>query len=207
MLDVGGPMARGDGRPVSPVIQPSAQLTQFFPSNPNIRFNVGFLVALLAAVFVYWLLFKTTIGYEIRTVGQNPRAAKYAGMNVPRTIVLTMALSGGLAGLAASHDILGVIGFMPNSFSSGYGFDAIALALLGNSHPFGVVVASIFFGASQAGSRNMQAIARVPLDLTDILQGLIIIFIAAPAIIRALYRLREPEGGEEVVMTRGWGQL
>ncbi|MFN2284735.1 MAG: ABC transporter permease, partial [Anaerolineae bacterium] len=207
LLDVGGPMARGDGRPVSPVIQPSARLVQFFPSNPNIRFNVGFFLALLVAVFVYWLLFKTTIGYEIRTVGQNPRAAKYAGMNVPRTIVLTMALSGGLAGLAASHDILGVIGFMPNSFSSGYGFDAIALALLGNSHPFGVVVASIFFGASQAGSRNMQAIARVPLDLTDILQGLIIIFIAAPAIIRALYRLREPEGGEEVVMTRGWGQM
>ena len=207
MLDVGGPMARGDGRPVSPVIQPSAQLTQFFPSNPNIRFNVGFLLALLTAGFVYWLLFKTTIGYEIRTVGQNPRAAKYAGMNVARTVVLTMALSGGLAGLAASHDILGVIGFMPNSFSSGYGFDAIALALLGNSHPIGVVIASLLFGALQAGSRNMQAIARVPLDLTDILQGLIIIFIAAPAIIRALYRLREPEGGEEVVMTRGWGQL
>ncbi len=207
MLDVGGPMARGDGRPVSPVIQPSAQLTQFFPSNPNIRFNVGFFIALLAAVFVYWLLFKTTIGYEIRTVGQNPRAAKYAGMNVPRTVVLTMALSGGLAGLAASHDILGVIGFMPNSFSSGYGFDAIALALLGNSHPFGVVLSSLLFGALQAGARNMQAIARVPLDLTDILQGLIIIFIAAPAIIRALYRLRTPDEGEGAVMTRGWGQL
>jgi len=207
MLDVGGPLARGDGRPVSPVIQPSAQLAQFFPSNPNIRFNVGFFLALLAAGFVYWLLFKTTIGYEIRTVGQNPRAAKYAGMNVARTVVLTMALSGGLAGLAASHDILGVIGFMPNAFSSGYGFDAIALALLGNSHPFGVVLASLLFGALQAGARNMQAIARVPLDLTDILQGLIIIFIAAPAIIRALYRLRTTEGGDEVVLTRGWGQL
>lgn len=207
MLDVGGPMARGDGRPVSPLVQPAARLAQFFPSNPNIRFNIGFVLALLAAVFVYWLLFKTTIGYEIRTVGQNPRAAKYAGMSVARTIVLTMALSGGLAGLAASTDILGVIGFMPNAFSSGYGFDAIALALLGNSHPFGVVLASLLFGALQAGARNMQAIARVPLDLTDILQGLIIIFIAAPAIIRALYRLRAAEGGGEVVMTRGWGQM
>lgn len=207
MLDVGGPMARGDGRPVSPLVQPSARLAQFFPSNPDIRFNIGFILALLAAVFVYWLLFKTTVGYEIRTVGQNPRAAKYAGMSVARTIVLTMALSGGLAGLAASTDILGVIGFMPNAFSSGYGFDAIALALLGNSHPFGVVLASLLFGALQAGARNMQAIARVPLDLTDILQGLIIIFIAAPAIIRALYRLRTAEGGEEIVMTRGWGQM
>lgn len=207
MLDVGGPLARGDGRPVSPLVQPSARLAQFFPSNPNIRFNVGFLVALAAAGFVYWLLFKTTIGYEIRTVGQNPRAAKYSGMSVARTIVLTMAISGGLAGLAAATDILGVIGFMPNAFSSGYGFDAIALALLGNSHPFGVVLASLLFGALQAGARNMQAMARVPLDLTDILQGLIIIFIAAPAIIRSLYRLRAVEGGEELVVTRGWGQM
>ncbi|MDX9955438.1 MAG: ABC transporter permease [Anaerolineae bacterium] len=207
MLDVGGPMARGDGRPVSPVIEPSARLAQFFPSNPNIRFNVGFLLALAAAGIVYWLLFKTTVGYEIRTVGQNPRAAKYAGMSVARTIVLTMAISGGLAGLAAAADILGVIGFMPNAFSSGYGFDAIALALLGNSHPFGVVLASLLFGALQAGARNMQAIARVPLDLTEILQGLIIIFIAAPAIIRSLYRMRSVEGGEEMVVTRGWGQM
>lgn len=207
MLDVGGPMSRGDGRPVSPVVQPSARLAQFFPSNANIRFNVGFLLALAAAAFVYWLLFKTTLGYEIRTVGQNPRAAKYAGMSVPRTVVLTMAISGGLAGLAAATDILGVIGFMPNAFSSGYGFDAIALALLGNSHPIGVVLASLLFGALQAGARNMQAMARVPLDLTDILQGLIIIFIAAPAIIRSLYRLRQIEGGEELVVTRGWGQM
>ena len=207
MLDVGGPMARGDGRPVSPFVQPSARLAQFFPSDPNIRFNVGFILALLAAALVYWLLFKTTIGYEIRTVGQNPRAAKYSGMSVARTIVLTMALSGGLAGLAASTDILGVIGFMPNAFSSGYGFDAIALALLGNSHPIGVVLASLLFGALQAGARNMQAIARVPLDLTEIVQGLIIVFIAAPAIIRSLYRLRAVEEGEEVVMTRGWGQM
>ncbi len=207
MLDVGGPMARGDGRPVSPLVQPSARLAQFFPSNSNIRFNVGFLLALAAAGFIYWLLFKTTIGYEIRTVGQNPRAAKYSGMSVARTVVLTMALSGGLAGLAAATDILGVIGFMPNAFSSGYGFDAIALALLGNSHPFGVVLASLLFGALQAGARNMQAMARVPLDLTDILQGLIIIFIAAPAIIRSLYRLRAVEDGEELVVTRGWGQM
>jgi len=207
MLDVGGPMARGDGRPVSPVIQESARLQQFLPSNPNIRFNVGFILALLAAAFVYWLLFKTTIGFEIRTVGQNPRAAKYAGMSVTRTIVLTMAISGGLAGLAASTDILGVLRFMPNAFASGYGFDAIALALLGNSHPVGVVLASLLFGALQAGARNMQAVARVPLDLTEIIQGLIIIFIAAPAIIRSLYRLRAVADGEELVVTSGWGQL
>ncbi|HDQ35180.1 MAG TPA: ABC transporter permease [Chloroflexi bacterium] len=207
MLDVGGPMARGDGRPVSPVIQESAQLAQFLPSNQDIRFNVGFILALLAAWFAYWLLFKTTIGYEIRTVGQNPRAARYAGMSVPKTIVITMIVAGGLAGLAAATDLLGVLRFMPNAFSAGYGFDAIALALLGNSHPWGVVLASLLFGALRSGARNMQGIARVPLDITQILQGLIIIFIAAPEIIQALYRLRGLEKGEELVLTRGWGQM
>ncbi len=207
MLDVGGPMSRGDGRPVSPEIAPSAYLPQFFPNNSAVRINTGFLLALVTAWFVWWLLFKTTVGYEIRTVGQNPRAARYAGINVPRTIVITMAISGALAGLAAATDILGVLHFMPNAFFSGYGFDAIALALLGNSHPVGVVLASLLFGALRAGAQNMQGIAKIPIDITSILQGLIIVFIAAPEIIRALYRLRHLEKGEEMVLTRGWGQM
>ncbi len=207
MLDVGGPMARPGYRPVSPEIQPSAYLPQFFPSDTTIRFNVGFFLALAAAVLVWWLLFKTTLGYEIRTVGQNPRAARYAGISVPRIIIITMALSGALAGLAAPMDILGVIHFMPNAFASGYGFDAIALALLGNSHPAGVVVASLLFGALRAGASNMQGVAKIPIDITSILQGLIIVFIAAPAIIRAIYRLRGLEKGEGLITTRGWGQM
>jgi ABC-type uncharacterized transport system permease subunit len=205
MLDASGPMARGDGRPVSPEIQPSAYLPQFFPNRIEMRVNTGFLLALAMAGLVWWLLYKTTLGYEIRTVGQNPRAARYAGMNVARTIVITMALSGALAGLSATTDILGVLHFMPNAFSSGYGFDAIALALLGKSHPFGVVAASLLFGALRAGAQNMQGIAQVPVDLTSIVQGLIIVFIAAPEIIRMLYRLRHPVEGEELVMARGWG--
>ncbi len=207
MLDVGGPMARPGFRPVSPEIQPTAYLPQFVPSDTTIRFNVGFFLALAAAVFIWWLLFKTTLGYEIRTVGHNPRAARYAGISVPRMIVVTMALSGALAGLAAPMDILGVIHFMPNAFASGYGFDAIALALLGNSHPAGVVVASLLFGALRAGASNMQGVAKIPIDITSILQGLIIVFIAAPAIIRAIYRLRTLEKGEGLITTRGWGQM
>ncbi len=206
MLDVGGPMARPGYRPVSPEIQPTAYLPQFFPSDTTIRFNVGFFLALAAAVFIWWLLFKTTLGYEIRTVGRNPRAARYAGISVPRIIVITMLLSGMLAGLAAPMDILGVIHFMPNAFSSGYGFDAIALALLGNSHPAGVVLASLLFGALRAGASNMQGVAKIPIDITSVLQGLIIIFIAAPAIIRMIYRVKV-EKGEGVVLTRGWGQM
>jgi general nucleoside transport system permease protein len=205
MLDVGGPMARGDGRPVSPEIQPSAYLPRLLPGQIQVRLNAGFLLALLVAWGVWWLLFKTTIGYEIRTVGHNPRAAKYAGINVPRNYIITMVISGGLAGLAASTDILGVLRFMPNAFSAGYGFDAIALALLGKSHPLGVVLASLLFGALRAGARNMQGIARVPIDITSILQGLIIVFIAAPEIIRLIYRVRQPLEGEAIDLTHGWG--
>jgi len=203
LLDVGGPMARGDGRPVSPEIQPSAFLPQFFPNRVDLRVNVGIFLALGVAWVVWWLLYKTTLGYEIRTVGKNPDAARYAGINVPRTIVITMALSGALAGLSAATDILGVLHFMPNAFFSGYGFDAIALALLGNSHPAGVVLASVLFGAIGAGARNMQGMARVPIDITSILQGLIIVFVAAPEIIRVLYRMREPKENEELALAQG----
>jgi len=203
LLDVGGPMARGDGRPVSPEIQPSAFLPQFFPNRVDLRINVGIFLALGVAWVVWWLLYKTTLGFEIRTVGKNPDAARYAGISVPRIMVITMALSGALAGLSASTDILGVLHFMPNAFFSGYGFDAIALALLGNSHPAGVVLASLLFGAISAGARNMQGIAQVPIDITSILQGLIIVFVAAPEIIRVLYRMRESKESEELALAQG----
>jgi general nucleoside transport system permease protein len=207
LLDVGGLMARGDGRPVSPEILPSAYLPQLFPGRIEMRLNAGFLLALATAWGVWWLLYKTTLGYEIRTVGQNPHAARYAGIRVARTVTLTMALSGALAGLSAATDILGVLRFMPNAFFSGYGFDAIALALLGKSHPLGVVLASLLFGALRAGAQNMQGVARVPIDLTAIIQGLIIVFIAAPEIIRSIYRLRQPLKGEELVVAHGWGEV
>jgi simple sugar transport system permease protein len=207
MLQVGGPMARPGFRPVSPEIQPTAYLPQFFPDNVSLRVNTGFFLALAAAAFVYWLLFKTTTGFEIRTVGASPRAARTAGMSVTKNFVLAMALSGGLAGLAAVHDILGVIHFMPNAFFSGYGFDSIALALLGRSHPIGVVLASLLFGFLKAGAQRMQAPpALVPIDIISIVQALIIIFIAAPEVIRLIYRIRAPKEEGGAVFTRGWGQ-
>ncbi len=207
LLQVGGPMARpGAYLPVSPEIEPSAYLPQFFPNDPSMRFNTGIFVALAAVAFVYWLLFKTTIGFEIRSVGANPRAARTAGMNVASNFVLAMALSGGLAGLAGAHDILGVLHYMPNAFFSGYGFDSIALALLGKSHPFGVLWASLLFGFLRAGAQRMQAPpAFIPVDIIQVVQALIIIFIAAPEVIRLIYRIRAPEKEAEAVFTRGWG--
>ena len=208
LLQVGGPMARPGHRPISPEIEPSAYLPQFFPDDPSVTINVGLFLALAAVIVVYWLLFKTTLGFEIRAVGANPRAARTAGINVARNFVIAMALSGGLAGIAGAHDILGVIHYMPNAFFSGYGFDSIALALLGKSHPVGVLLSSLLFGMLRAGAQRMQAPpASVPIDIISVLQGLIIVFIAAPEVVRLIYRLRAPKEVGEAIFTRGWGQV
>jgi simple sugar transport system permease protein len=190
--------------PISQEILPSAYLPQFFPS--PIRFHGGFFLALIFAFLVWYLLFKTTLGFDIRTVGANPNAARYAGMNITFLIVAIMAMSGALAGLAGTMPVLGVDHWLGQGFSSGYGFDSIALALLGNSHPLGVVHAAILFGTLRNGATRMQSLAGIPIDIISIIQALVIIFIAAPALIRWLYRIRVAPAETETVFTRGWGK-
>ncbi len=167
--------------------------------------NIRFIPALGAGWLVYWYLFNTTWGLELRTVGANPHAARYAGMNVMRLTILAMSLSGALAGLAGANEVLGVNYHMAMGLSSGYGFDSIALALLGNSHPAGVVLAGLLFGALRNGAIQMQLVAAIPIDIISVLQACILAFIAAPAIIRGLYRLKAPAKGEGAVFARGWG--
>jgi ABC-type uncharacterized transport system permease subunit len=195
--------APGQFNPISPKILESAVLPRFF-DNP-IRFHLGFFVALAVAWLVYWFLFKTTLGFELRVAGANPNAGKYAGMNVTRNIILAMTFSGALAGLAGANEVMGVNHNLAMAFSSGYGFDAIALALLGNNHPLGVVLAALLFGTLRNGATSMQIAAGIPIDIISILQAVILIFIAAPAIIRTIYRIKgkaETEGG---LVIRGWG--
>jgi ABC-type uncharacterized transport system permease subunit len=198
-----GPMKASGFRPVTPNVEASAELPRFF-ADP-LRFNWGFVLALITAYAVYWFLFKTTLGFEVRSVGANPDAAKYAGMNIIKNFVLVMAMAGGLAGLAGSAQVLGVDHWVGQGFSAGYGFDAIALALLGKSHPFGVVLAALLFGFLRSGATDMQSMAGIPIDIISIIQGLVIVFIAAPDIIRWLYRIRSVKV-EETVLTRGWGK-
>jgi simple sugar transport system permease protein len=201
-----GPMRRPDsgGMPISPFIQQSAELPRFFPA--PIRFHLGFFIALGVAWLVYWFLFKTTWGYNLRTVGANPRAARYAGMNIVSSTIIGMTLSGGLAGLAGANQVMAISRNMAMGLSSGYGFDSIALALLGNSHPVGVVLAAILFGTLRNGATNMMVSTRIPIDIISILQALILMFVAAPAIIRAIYRMRRPaQEKEEAVTIRSWG--
>lgn len=194
-------MGRPTGTPMTPQILPTAYLPRLLGS--PLRFHVGFFLALLAALFVFWFLWKTTLGFEIRTVGANPDAARYAGMSVAANFVLAMGLSGALAGLAGANEVLGVTHFVGGGFSPGYGFDSIALALLGKSHPVGVVLAALLFGTLRAGASTMQLMG-IPIDIIQILQATIIMFIAAPALVRLIYRIRA-EREMEVVFTRGWG--
>jgi simple sugar transport system permease protein len=184
-------------------VELSAELPRFFPD--PIRLNWGLILAFVVAYALYWFLFKTTLGFEIRSVGANPDAAKYAGMSIVRNLVLVMAMAGGLAGLAGSAQVLGVDHWVGQGFSAGYGFDAIALALLGKSHPFGVVLSALLFGFLRSGATRMQSMAGIPIDIISIIQGMVIIFIAAPEIIRWLYRIKNIKA-EETVLTRGWGK-
>jgi simple sugar transport system permease protein len=198
-----GPMKASGFRPVTPNVEVTAELPRFFPD--PIRLNWGLILAFVVAYALYWFLFKTTLGFEIRSVGANPDAAKYAGMSIVKNLVFVMALAGGLAGLAGSAQVLGVDHWVGQGFSAGYGFDAIALALLGKSHPFGVVLSALLFGFLRSGATRMQSMAGIPIDIISIIQGMVIIFIAAPEIIRWLYRIKNIKV-EETVLTRGWGK-
>jgi simple sugar transport system permease protein len=199
-----GPMEYVEGTARTKEIATTAYLPRFLPH--PIRFNWGFFIAIAAAVFVWWLLWKTVWGFEMRTVGANPDAARYGGMSVAKNYVLAMFLSGGLAGLAGSTQVLGITRNMALGFSAGYGFDSIALALLGKSHPLGVTLSALLFGFLRAGGTRMQSIASIPIEIVSIVQSMVIVFIAAPAIVRAIYRLRErEEDGGQVVFSRGWG--
>lgn len=198
-----GPMKSSGFRPVTPNIEATAELPRFFPD--PLRFNWGFPLALAVAALVYWFLFKTTLGFEIRAVGANPDAAKYSGISVVRNIVLVMTLSGALAGLAGAAQVLGTDHWVGQGFSAGYGFDSIALALLGKSNPIGVVLAALLFGVLRSGATSMQSLAGIPIHIISIIQGLVIIFVAAPVIIRGIYRIRIGSS-DETVLTRGWGK-
>ncbi len=198
-----GPMK--DPNPINvsartPLIAETAQFPVIFS---GFRFHWGFILAMLFAVGVWWLLWKTTLGFDIRTAGTNPDAAKYAGVNVRRTIVITMILSGLLAGMAGAFEVTALNYRHELGFSVGYGFDAIAIALLGKNHPFGVVMASILFGAMRNGATRMQFMTQIPTDVISIIQALILLFVTADAIIRFIYRIKAR--GERITLTRGWG--
>jgi simple sugar transport system permease protein len=188
---------------ISKPVADSARLPEV--SLGDITVHAGLFVALAAALGVWWLLERSTLGFQLRSVGSNPHAAAYAGMSVALMYVVAMFVAGGLAGLAGTANILGRPSF---SLTGGYyafiGFDAIAVALLGRANPAGVLAAAGLFGVLRAGSTSMQAATSTPVDIIVVIQALIILFVAAPALVRSLYRIRAGRGTSQN-FTTSWG--
>ena len=195
--------APGQSNLISPNIAANAQLPHVGGPPPAV--DAGFLVALAAAVAVGWLLNRSTIGFQFRTVGANPSAARSAGISVERAWVLVMAIAGALAGLGGAAVMQGsaVHALTFNSYGT-YGFDGITVALLGRAKPWGVVLAAILFGALHAGGTTMQAATSVPTDISQVIQGLIVLFVAAPPLIRVIFRLRHAQAGSMEAVAKGW---
>jgi simple sugar transport system permease protein len=198
------PFVQREGRndPISKIVLDSAELA---PLVERLRVHWGIVLAVAAALAVSWLLFRSIKGFEFRAVGLNPSAARYAGMSISWSIVLSMAIAGGLAGLAGASIMLGGSKTLTPGFSPGYGFDGIAVALIGATRPAGVVGAAFLFGALRAGATPMQAATGTPIDIVIVIQALVIVFIAAPALVRAIYRIRAQRMVGSDVFAKGWG--
>ncbi len=169
--------------------------------------HLGVIFAFVCIPLSYWLLWRTTVGFEIRAVGANPTAALYAGMKPRRMMVLTMSLCGAFAGLAGAIEILR-LGYYPAVFGTSIGFDGITVALLGQSNPIGIMLSALLLGAMRAGAPLMQIQAQVPVEIIDVIQGVILIFLAAEIVVRKIFRLRTAGvgAGELQTITRTYGE-
>ncbi|SCF43792.1 nucleoside ABC transporter membrane protein [Micromonospora purpureochromogenes] len=189
---------------ISKPVDSSAQLPRLLGS--DLRVHAGILLAVLVTWFVAWLLNRSTLGFELRAVGANPDAARTAGISVTRTYVLIMVISGLLAGLGGSQMVLGsTANALTPLVVAQIGFDGILVALLGRVKPWGVLLAALLFGALQAGGNRMQSYSGISLELVTVLQALIVIFIAAPALVKAIFQLRAARAARlQTSLAKGW---
>ena len=187
--------------PIAPEVNENARLPLLAGS--GFRLNFGIFIALAAALFVWWLLTKTTIGFKFRAVGANAQAAKTAGISVPFVITSTMMICGALAGLGGAVQVLGSEYALNADIAGSFGFDAITVALLGRAQPLGTVFAALLFGALQAGGRTMQSNTGVPLDIVQVTQALIVLFIAAPAFVRYIFKIKKMKS-TAALTSKGW---
>lgn len=204
LVTTNGVQQPGRTDPISKAVVGNAQLPHLFGG--GLRANVSIVLAVAAAIGVAWLLTRSTVGFEFRAVGANPNAARTAGISLNRTYVLVMLLAGMLAGLGGASIVLGT---SPNAITplvvGNIGFDGITVALLGRGKPLGTVLAGLLFGALQAGASRMQIISMIPLEVSTIIQSLIVIFVAAPALVKAVFRLREQRAGTlGQNLAKGW---
>ena len=194
---------KGSTNPISPFLDQTALFPELL--GPQFRLHAGFILAILVTWGVWWILSRSTIGFEFRAVGANPNAARTAGVNVGRATVLVMALAGALAGLSGIAQVSGTEKYLSAGVAASIGFDAITVALLGRSTPWGTFFAGLLFGAFRAGGVSMQAVTQTPIDIVLVIQSLIVLFIAAPPLVRAVFGLnrRRPKRKSTNTATSG----
>jgi simple sugar transport system permease protein len=202
LLTENGFKRSGSNQAISRIVDGNARLPKLFPA--PLRVHAGLIIALLAAAGVAWLLNRSRLGFQLRAVGANQFAARTAGMDVGRNYIVSLVLSGALAGLAGCSQILGTNSSITGDIDAGIGFTAITVALLGRAQPWPTVLAGLLFGAFQAGGVTMQSRTTTPIDLVNVLQSIIVLFIAAPALIRALFRLRGAADTSGQQLAKGW---
>jgi simple sugar transport system permease protein len=202
LLSVHGFQRPGSNQAISKVVHPSARLPHLLGS--DLRVHSGMLLALAAAAGVSWLLNRSTTGFELRAVGANPAAARTAGMSVERSFIIVMLIAGGLAGLAGCSQILGTNTAITGDIDAGIGFDGITVALLGRANPWGTVLAGLLFGGLKAGGLAMQSRTSTPVDLVTVLQALVVLFIAAPALVSSVFRLNPTDSSTNQSLAKGW---
>jgi ABC-type uncharacterized transport system permease subunit len=195
---INGPLrAQGASFARSPDVG-NAALPAIFNAGTGHEAHLGILVPVIVVPVIWWLIYRSTLGFEIRTVGANPDAARYAGMNPRRIVVLAMTAAGLLAGMAGAIEILGREKYLAAAYSTNIGFDAITVALLGRANPIGIVFAGLLLGAMRAGAASMQTQAGIPVQMIDLLQGVILFFLAAEVIVRRVFRIRRAGPAETV---------
>lgn len=187
--------------PLAPEINPSAQLPKLF--GENLRIHAGIFIALIAAVFVWWLLNKSTLGFKFRAVGANANAARTAGISIPFVTTMTMFICGGLAGLGGAVHLLGTEHALAAGIAGSLGFDAITVALLGQATPIGTVFGAFLFGALQTGSRTLLSNTGTSPDIVQVIQALIVLFIAAPALMKSIFRIKKSLTDKSMT-AKGW---
>jgi simple sugar transport system permease protein len=187
---------------ISKSVPESAQLPSF---GGSLRVNLGIVVAVLVTAAVAWMLNRSAFGFELRAVGANPAASRTAGISVTKTYTLLMVLAGGLAGLGGATQVLGTAYNLTPAVAGNIGFDGLLVALLGRNRPWGTLFAALLFGALRAGGNRMQAYAGISLELVSVLQALIVIFIAAPALVKTVFHLRDARSARlGASMAKGW---
>jgi general nucleoside transport system permease protein len=187
---------------ISKAVASSAELASF---GGALRANLGIVLAVLVTAAIAWLLNRSAFGFELRAVGANPAAAKTAGISVAKTYTLLMVVAGGLAGLGGATQVLGVAHTLTPQVTGNIGFDGLLVALLGRNRPWGTLLAAILFGALRAGGNRMQSFSGISLELVTVLQALIVIFIAAPALVKTIFHLRAARSARlGASMAKGW---